>query len=294
MHAFFRYYGSKHSIAKFYGPPRRDLVIEPFAGSASYSTYWNPKNVQLYDIDEHVCNLWDYLINCSEDDIKRLPDVIENCDHLHSYSPVETHLMARWIWFSHAKINSAPRNSDLKFYKESIASGSKTVWSNLTKQRIVQQKPLIASWTIDQLSYEKIPNVEAHYHVDPPYFNKYQGGAYKHDVRLLDYEQLAEWCVTRDGHVDVCEIDGATWLPFRYLRERNTSAGTKSVEVVWRTTFETEQGELLDVNNANELVLHSLFEVIQWARDNIECEVVGCWPERKQEFGTRFRIFYNA
>ena len=54
----FNFFGSKWNLAQYYGPPRRDMVIEPFAGSACYSLYWNCRNVLLADISpESLCDL---------------------------------------------------------------------------------------------------------------------------------------------------------------------------------------------------------------------------------------------
>ena len=74
----FSYLGGKYRLAPLYGPPRRDVVCEPFAGSAGYSTYWEHPNVVLYDLDKDVCILWDWLINCSDDDILAMPDRIRS------------------------------------------------------------------------------------------------------------------------------------------------------------------------------------------------------------------------
>ena len=39
----FSFYGGKRRLARFYPPPQHDVVVEPFAGSASYSvTYLVP------------------------------------------------------------------------------------------------------------------------------------------------------------------------------------------------------------------------------------------------------------
>ena len=102
MRPFFKYYGSKWNGAKHYGPPKYELVIEPFAGSACYATYWEVPHVKLYDISDEVCAVWDYLINCSEQDIKDLPDWIEGREHLLGLPYAPQRLIARWIWHTSA------------------------------------------------------------------------------------------------------------------------------------------------------------------------------------------------
>jgi len=75
---FFSYYGAKWNGAKHYGPPRHNLVIEPFAGAACYSTRWDCPRVRLYDVSRDICDMWSWLISCNVDDILRIPDTFED------------------------------------------------------------------------------------------------------------------------------------------------------------------------------------------------------------------------
>lgn len=65
------FYGSKWRDAKRYGKPCGDLVIEPFAGSAGYSTFWAPKRVMLFDVDPYVVGVWRYLLSVSQPPLAR-------------------------------------------------------------------------------------------------------------------------------------------------------------------------------------------------------------------------------
>lgn len=76
----FSYYGSKIRGAKHYGAPRRPNVVEPFAGSASYSVWWGVPNVHLYDKSEHVCAAWEWLRDSTEADVRALPDVFRSTE----------------------------------------------------------------------------------------------------------------------------------------------------------------------------------------------------------------------
>ncbi|MDB5490460.1 MAG: hypothetical protein JWO78_309 [Micavibrio sp.] len=73
MKPFFSYFGSKYKLANKYGAPRYETVIEPFAGSAAYSVYWEPKNVILIDKSPVIVSIWNYLINATENQIMDLP-----------------------------------------------------------------------------------------------------------------------------------------------------------------------------------------------------------------------------
>lgn len=97
MRPFFSYYGAKYTVAKYAGPPRKDLVIEPFAGSAAYSTRYAPEKVKLYDLSPDVCALWDWLINCSETDVRAIPDSFEAFDEVERLPRGAALLVRFWV-----------------------------------------------------------------------------------------------------------------------------------------------------------------------------------------------------
>lgn len=109
-------------------------------------------------------------------------------------------------------------------------------WSNAVKRRVIAQKPIIAKWKVDCVKYHQIPSNAGHWHIDPPYNNE-AGKKYPH--HHIDYANLAEWCRSREGAVDVCENVGADWLPFKPLYEvagvkSSVHRKGKSQEAVWR------------------------------------------------------------
>ena len=245
MKSMFMYYGSKMRMAPLYGPPCHDLVIEPFAGSATYSLKWNCRNVRLYDIDEEICSLWDFLIHCSESDITSIPDVFANIDEVCALPPDQERLVRRWLWIlptvdNVSKLSRYEDQRDGHLMERTGRYGK--YWNDRAKRRIVEQKHRIADWRIERLSYEQIPDVEAHWFVDPPYSGK-EGRAYRHNE--IDFDHLADWCRARQGTVDVCEKSGADWLPFTHLRTANNMGNAKYREVVW-TTRRVRQMDLLD------------------------------------------------
>lgn len=221
MRPFFSYYGAKYTVAKYAGAPRRDLVIEPFAGSAAYSTRYAPRHVALYDISPDVCDLWAWLIGCSEADVRSIPDAFNSFDEI-ARLPRGAALLVRF-WVSKGRAEPSGRLSP--WYFQYRNANDCRVWGPAVKARIIMQKPAIANWTIDNIPYHKVPLQEAHWHVDPPYNNS---AGSRYPFSKIDYDHLATWCQQLPGAVDVFENVGATWLPFAPLCEVVTSRGRRS------------------------------------------------------------------
>lgn len=230
MKPFFSYYGAKYTVAKHLGPPRHSLVIEPFAGSAAYSTRWDAPRALLFDVSPDIVALWDWLIHCTVGDVERIPDAFESMEDLVSLSDGARLLVRFWV----AKGRAKATGSLSPWYFTYRNDRDCRVWGPAVKERIIRQKPLIAGWRVEQRSYVDAPDVEAHWHVDPPY-NNAAGRRYPHSE--IDFAHLAEWCRSRSGHVDVCENAGASWLPFEPLCEvvssRGRRDGHRSAEAVW-------------------------------------------------------------
>lgn len=206
------------------GGPRRDLVVEPFCGSASYSTRWCPNAVALYDISEEICSLWDWLIKCSEADVRSLPDRFESFDEIERLSRGASLLVRFWV----SKGRAEPSNVISPWYFKYRNGTDCKVWGPAVKARVISQKPAIKNWTIDCLPYWKVPQRDAHWHIDPPYNNS-AGSRYRFfDV---DYGHLATWCNSLPGTIDVFENEGATWLPFKPLCNIETTRGKRSGKV---------------------------------------------------------------
>lgn len=231
LRPFFSYYGAKWTGARHYGPPRRDLVIEPFAGSASYSTRWGCRNVRLYDISPDICDLWSWLIGCSAEDVAHIPDAFEDMGEVMAL-PRGAQLLVRF-WVSKGRAEATKTLSP--WYFQWRGASDCRVWGAAVKRRIIAQKPLLDSWSIECKPWWKIEVEDAHWHIDPPY-NNLAGSRYPHSD--INYSALADWCEGLPGTVDVCENVGADWLDFRPLYSVVTSRGRRSgavsQEAVWR------------------------------------------------------------
>lgn len=163
MRPFFSYYGAKWTGAKHYGPPRHDLVIEPFAGSASYATRWDCPNVKLYDVSQDICDLWTWLISCDADDVARLPDVFEDYAEVLAL-PRGAQLFVRF-WIS--KGRAEPSSTLSPWYFQWRSASDCRVWGPAVKRRVIAQKPLIERWTIERKAWWEIEVEEAHCRKDP-------------------------------------------------------------------------------------------------------------------------------
>jgi hypothetical protein len=207
VNPFVNYYGGKHRLAKKLGEPKCNHVIEPFAGFAGFSVLWEPRKVTLIDVDPVVIGVWKYLQRASQSEILDLPGRIMHVDDLPSSICEE----AKWFigfWLDHGQ--ARPSVSLSNWGRNSIKWSN--YWGPDIRRRIAGQVDKIRRWKIIEGSYEEAPDVEAHWHIDPPYHTA-AGRNYR--FHNIDYGALAQWCLSRRGFVQVCEAPDATWLPFR-------------------------------------------------------------------------------
>jgi hypothetical protein len=226
MQPFFRYFGGKWQLSRRYGAPRREHVIEPFAGAAGYSVFWEPPEVTLIELNPVVYGVWKFLQRVSPAEVLRLPSNISHVDELPSRVCQE----AKWLigfWFNDGLTKPAASRSN--WARRPIRAAS--YWSESIKRRIASQLDNIRHWKITEGSYHQAPNVDAHWHIDPPYDNS-AGRLYP--FHSIDRGSLAHWCQSRRGWVQVCGNDGATWLPFRPASLLKTHRGRGySVEALY-------------------------------------------------------------
>ena len=213
MKPMFSYFGSKYKLAKIYGEPRHDLVIEPFAGSAAYSLYWEPKKVILLDTSPVIVSIWNYLIKATEKQILELPIKFDLISDLGLEYGAEN-LIGFWA----AKGKATPARSKSKWGRQYENSPDCKVWGEAVKERIASQLCKIRHWQCYEDNYNALYKKTAHWFVDPPY--QVAGKRYPHKVG--SYEAMAKWVKSLDGFVQVCENEGADYLPFKKLKLVNT------------------------------------------------------------------------
>ena len=236
------YYGSKYRLARHYPAPRHPVLIEPFAGGAGYSLHYPEREVHLFDLNEKVCGVWDYVIRATPQEILALPLLgpEDTIDALPAHVPQEARWMIGW-WIRYGAY--APESKFTNNGKAHIAHNSCAVWGERRRTYIAQTASRVKHWRVTNASYESIPNTPATWFVDPPYACK---AGLKYPCKLREFGVLAEWCKERDGQVMVCEnSDSPAWLPFTPFREcvgaiRTASerVNKRTMEVWWTNTGE--------------------------------------------------------
>lgn len=231
MRPMFSYMGSKWRLAKKYGRPQHDLVIEPFAGGACYSLYWNAPKAILYDINPKIAGIWAYLISAKESEISNLPIDFETTDSLKICDE------AKWlIGFWLTKGNVHPNKSRSAWARQYRNSGDCKVWSEASRDRIAKQVANIRGWKSYCADYTTCPNIQADWFIDPPY--PIAGRHYP--FSKLKYQDIANFCRNRKGRVVVCENEGADWLPFQPFLHARAMTGKNGPRVSKEVIFQQE------------------------------------------------------
>lgn len=219
----FSYYGTKKKLSPNYPKPQFDTIVEPFAGAAMYSLFGNnwEKQVILNDKYDRVYQAWNFLINhASIEDIKGLPGFKAGLklDDLNISDEEKT-----LLGFYANPASAVPKKTVSKRGEISWGRHKKYLIDNLYK---------VKHWKILNEDYNNLENIEATWFIDPPY---QFGGQYYHSSvsnNHMDYNELSEWCYSRNGEIIVCENDKADWLPFKPLVELNGQLH-KTMEVMY-------------------------------------------------------------
>ncbi len=249
MKQFFKHFGSKARLANQLPPPRFKTLIEPFAGSAAYSVaHATPDHkVILFDTDERVCTIWRYLIGATKEQIMDLPVdyFLDGGDIRKLELPRPEYLfIRRWL-----AISGTHSNFLAPCLRNDRGGQAGNVWDHNTRRRIADQVELIKHWEVYQLPYDHAPNVEAHWHVDPPYQGN-ANGFREYGCEPPDYEKLAAWCRSRKGDITVHEQHGADWLPFETLKVNHATSRVvggemkRAHEVYWTNEKRGRDGTL--------------------------------------------------
>lgn len=233
---FWRYYGGKYRTAPRYPAPIYDTIIEPFAGSAGYSLRYCHRRVILVEKYDVIAEIWRYLIRVPAAEILRIPEV-DHVEDLPAWVPTPArYLVGFWMNVG----STSPRKALSAGCRMLRSRGRKIIgWTTQTKERVASQVEKIRHWQCIEGDFERAPDLEATWFVDPPYSNE---SGQQYVERDIDYGRLASWCRSRRGQVIVCENEGATWLPFEPFHSAHSFYG-KSREAIWYR--ESAQSEIV-------------------------------------------------
>lgn len=226
----FYFYGGKRRLARFYPPPQHQVVVEPFAGSASYSVKQlipvkgaRPiERAILVEKDPRVCEIWKRLLAMEVDDLLDHP------------IPKAGERTSDFLYMTSACSNRIARIEEM-----TVTTRMPVVLKRMFRQIAAVLPHVKDRVEIIEGDYTAAPDIEATWFIDPPYHvtgrpqSRGMGYAEGCNSFSLDYEALATWCRERRGQKIVCEQEGATWLPFEHLRPARNSIGNKVTELVW-------------------------------------------------------------
>lgn len=240
LRPFFSFYGAKWRAVPSYPAPRHDMIVEPFAGSASYSVRHPDRRVLLVDIDDCICGVWRYLIRVSPAEILRLPDLTPD----QTVDDIDAPQEARWLigfWLNSG--SSTPKKRMSRSAKrtpeewDTFSHAPRPLfWGPRVRERLASQVERIRHWKIVHADYRMSPDIEATWFVDPPY----EGAGKHYPHQIDDYATLGAWCRGLRGQAVVCEGAGASWLPFATLGSFRSNASrtgrSHALEQVWVST----------------------------------------------------------
>lgn len=202
---FFSLFGGKWRTAYTYPEPKYPTIVEPFAGSAGYSLRYPDRQVILVDKDPRIVGAWRWIIEASQDEIRRLPSLLPG-ESVYDYDLPQG---ARWLlgyWTGFGRTSPCVTQSP---------NTRSCDWPS----RVAEQVEAIRHWRVIEGDYAQVSGLgKATWFVDPPY--QKQRRQYDYGANGISFTHLGAWCRSRQGQVIVCEQDGADWLPFEPHRAK--------------------------------------------------------------------------
>ena len=211
--ALWSHFGSKSRDAHRYPPPHFRLIVEPFSGSARYVFHHAAGHgVWVNDLDPATSGRWAFLTDAgaagriSQCWPERVHAGQALCD-LFGGGPSVPGLMD--LAAAYATVG---RGGTATPKTTRITPFAAERWPG--RQKMLDLIKRVRGWKATNLDYRELPDVEATWFIDAPYSRAALGGRYRHSAAQIDFQELAQWCLSRRGQVIVCEAAGATWLPF--------------------------------------------------------------------------------
>ena len=214
----FKWFGSKWLSSKLLPKPKYESIIEPFGGSASYSLRYNHHDVSLYESDEHIYELWKWLITeATEALIRAIPIGIPEGTDVRGLGLEKGQALLLKNWQRTNNIGNC--------WTISPWGNKPGQWTANTRARISEEFAVTKHWKLSgRNGLVAFNNSEATWFIDPPY--QYN---YRYKSPKLDYVYLGEKVKKLRGQIVACEAicpkTGTIpdYLPFQYFGERITS-----------------------------------------------------------------------
>lgn len=220
INPLFKVFGSKWMSSRLLPLPEYDTIVEPFAGGAGYSLRHHERSVILYETDNNVFDLWNWLINhATEAEIRAIPLGLE----------IGTNIMDLPLtWGQRLLLKNWQRTNNVgECWTISKWGHLPGMWTANCRARVAEEFQAIKHWKICRGGYEQAFK-DIHYpctwFVDPPYLYNY-----RYRQPAIDYAELAHGCLSANGLVIACEAvcpkTGAVpdYLPFQPWADRINS-----------------------------------------------------------------------
>ncbi len=217
--AAFSFYGAKSKILDFYPEPKHDLIIEPFAGGASYSLrHGAGREVWINDLDAEVYGMWCFVRDEFPAWEHAIPTSVNVGDRV-SELPGLGDAPAGLLSILRAEANQGTQGA--RGVHDQVTSMGAKCWPRI-KAKLQWAHERVQGWSITNERYQDMlidgfVGDRATWFIDPPYDNA-AGRRYRQQV--VDYGALRNFCLSRKGQIIVCENVGADWLPFEPIVER--------------------------------------------------------------------------
>jgi ATPase family protein associated with various cellular activities (AAA)/sliding-clamp-loader large subunit len=229
----FPYHGSKGTRAHVYSHPRHDLIIESFAGAASYAfRHWH-LSIWINDADPRTYALWCFLTSLEALEVieRYWPSRVAAGQRVSELVDV-TMLPAGFVELLRAYAN--PGTQGTRGVHDVITTFGAARWSHVKSwMRVVVSR--VRRWHVTNLSYQSLPNLPATWFVDAP-FSDHTGNRYRQPGSNINFAELREWCIDRQGQLICCEHASADWLNFKPLPTKSRT-GSRA-PYLWSKGFE--------------------------------------------------------
>ena len=162
----------------------------------AYTLHHRPAFAIGIEADRQTCDLWHRLCEMTEEEIRDFPLPV-----------VGQRTTDRWV------IQAAQSNWAAKAHSRLVNPFIVRHFEQMRRFVTLPHHGYARRNVIYRLGdYTEAPDIEATWFIDPPYQDVRDG--YRHCD--IDYEALAEWCLSRQGQVIICEGSAGSWLPFKH------------------------------------------------------------------------------